>query len=216
MISIKRPSSAIIVATLALFVALGGTGYAASSGNATSKKTAAHKRSRGKVKIVRGPIGPRGQQGPPGQQGPAGQPGTNGQQGPAGTARAYAYVQPYLTPCAGCGELEAGAEYAPVVDPARSLNVALGSYNPADGTWCFTLGAGINPATTTVAISPIGVGPFAKPGSPRFEEIGALWVPSAGGCMSDEVEVRTVGYEIQSGKLVSVPSDEIAFSLVIP
>lgn len=206
-----RPSSAMAVAGVALFVALGGTGYAASSSGVASRKIAVHKH-KGKV-VARGPRGPEG---PAGPQGPSGQAGTNGQQGPAGTARAYAYVQPHLTPCAGCGELEAGAESAPVVDPARSLNVALGSYNPADGTWCFTLGAGINPTTTTVAVSPVGVGPFTKPGSPRFEEVGALWVPSAGGCIADEIEVRTVGYEIQSGKLVSVPNDEIAFSVVVP
>jgi hypothetical protein len=215
----KCPSFAMVVSAVALFVALGGTGYAATSGShglflaQASGHHKIHNTKFPKIKLVRGPVGPRG---PAGPQGPSGQAGATGQQGPAGTARAYAYVQPHLTPCAGCGELEAGAESAPVVAPTRSLNVALGSYNPTDSTWCFTLGAGINPATTTVAVSPVGVGPFTKPGLPRFEEIGALWVPSAGGCMGDDVEVRTVGYEIQNGKLVAVPNDEIAFSLVVP
>jgi hypothetical protein len=70
------PSPALVIAMLALFVGLGGTGYAASQAGggdhaATAKKT----------KVKRGPRGPRGLRGPEGPQGKNGTqgiPGTNG------------------------------------------------------------------------------------------------------------------------------------------
>jgi hypothetical protein len=73
------PSPALIIACLALFVAMGGTGYAATQlpsgqGLATASKSAAK----------RGPRGPRGPQGPEGLQGlqgPQGIPGTPGKAG---------------------------------------------------------------------------------------------------------------------------------------
>jgi hypothetical protein len=66
------PSPAMVIACIALFVALGGTGYAAthfaSEGATASKK--------GKAK--RGPRGPRGHRGPIGPTGPAGPVGAPG------------------------------------------------------------------------------------------------------------------------------------------
>jgi hypothetical protein len=94
----KRPSPSMAVALLALFIALSGTGIAASGVVHITKVTRI-------AKVVRGPRGPRGPQGPrgpegvscnpspcgyhpvPGPQGPQGQqgiPGANGAAGPLG------------------------------------------------------------------------------------------------------------------------------------
>jgi hypothetical protein len=95
-----------------------------------------------------------------------------------------------------------------VIEPARSFNVALGTPSgSSSGVWCFTLGAGINPATVTLVVSPI-TGPFVQ--------VAALWIPGAGACSStNEVEIQTFGYEIQAGKLEAVPNNEIAFSFIV-
>jgi len=205
----NRPSPSMAISLIALFVALCGTGYAAASGlgGATPARSAkARHKQKTKPKLVRGPQGSRG---PAGPQGPPGQPGNSGQPGPAGTARAYAYVIPHRVHCTGCGEQVGGAS-APVLDPTHSSNVALGLPRPNApvGTWCFTLGAGIDPSSATIVASAT-TGPFV--------DVAAIWVPHAGDCTStDEVEVQTVGYEIQAGALVAIPSDEVAFSFVIP
>ena len=63
---------------LALFVAIGGSGYAAGHGGGPAKLTAAKK-----AKAKRGP---RGHRGPRGFPGPRGLVGPQGSQGPAGTS----------------------------------------------------------------------------------------------------------------------------------
>jgi Collagen triple helix repeat (20 copies) len=71
-----RPSPATVIACLSLFVALGGTGYAATHLPAGNRATIS--------RVKRGPRGPRGlrgPQGPPGPQGPQGTPGPQGQPG---------------------------------------------------------------------------------------------------------------------------------------
>jgi Collagen triple helix repeat (20 copies) len=79
MSKLKLPSPAMIVACVALFAALGGTGYAA--GNLVHKATAsAAKAKRG----PRGKRGPAGAQGPIGAPGPKGATGAEGPQGPKG------------------------------------------------------------------------------------------------------------------------------------
>jgi len=73
----RRPSPAMMIALVALFVALGGTGYAASSLTGSSDASQA-KKKKSKVKLI---PGPRGLQGVPGLAGPAGAPGPQGLQG---------------------------------------------------------------------------------------------------------------------------------------
>ncbi len=94
----RRPRPATIVALVALFVALGGTGYAAfavprnSVGsaqviNGSLQKSDLSKRTVAALKGNRGPRGlrgPSGGQGPTGAQGSAGAQGTTGATGPAG------------------------------------------------------------------------------------------------------------------------------------
>jgi hypothetical protein len=73
------PSPALVIAMVALFVALGGTGYAASQvgggGHAVAGK---------KTKVKRGPRGPRGFRGPQGPRGDKGAPGSPGAKGANG------------------------------------------------------------------------------------------------------------------------------------
>ncbi|HEV7774739.1 MAG TPA: collagen-like protein [Conexibacter sp.] len=92
---LRRPrlTYANVVASLALFVALGGTGYAATQlapnsvgtpqlkrGAVTGAKIAARTR-----RALRGKTGPSGQRGPEGARGPAGANGANGMNGQSGT-----------------------------------------------------------------------------------------------------------------------------------
>ena len=83
---LATPSPALVIAILALFVALGGTGYAA-----TEAGGGAHIAAIKKTKVNAGPRGPRGFRGPQeprgaqGLQGPAGPKGASGTNGTNGT-----------------------------------------------------------------------------------------------------------------------------------
>ena len=117
----RRPSPALVIALLALFVALGGTSYAV-------KKIGSRQIADNSVKSVdvrnnnltgtdikdgsllggdfaagqlpagpagpAGPQGPRGNTGPKGDTGETGATGAQGPQGPAGSARGYAVIGP--------------------------------------------------------------------------------------------------------------------------
>jgi hypothetical protein len=213
----RRPSPAMVVALLALFITLGGTGYAAS--NATSSRKH-HRVVRGR----RGPPGPPGTPGHTGATGPhgsrgatgaKGSTGSQGLQGPPGpqgvpgTARAYGLIEPL---CGGCGEAPAG--FTPLV-AAHSLNVALGtplSGAPA-GTWCFALGGSIDPSTATVVVSIVST---AGPHTQHFALEGAQWVASAPNCSPNQIEMQTFGYAVEANALTAVPDNEVAFSFVVP
>jgi hypothetical protein len=202
-----RPSPAMIVALLALFIALGGTGFAASHA-VKSRKHSTVRHSFG----LTGPRGLPGAQGPRGLQGPAGpqgQVGATGPQGVPGTDRAYALVRPL---CDGCGEASPG--YTPL-DSAHSMNITLGSTRPEahPGTWCFVPGGGIDPATATVVASVVKTG---SPHSHHYSLESAQWVAGAPDCATNQIEIQTVGYTIEGGNLLAVADDEVAFSFVIP
>ena len=86
---LATPSPALVIAILALFVALGGTGYAATEAGggahiAAIKKTRVNAGPRG-PRGFRGPQGPRGAQGLQGPAGPKGASGTNGTNGTNGS-----------------------------------------------------------------------------------------------------------------------------------
>jgi len=149
------------IALLALFIALSGTTYAASTllprnsvGTAQLKNGAVTKKKINKktIKALKGNRGPRGltgAQGAPGAtgaKGATGAQGVQGPQGPAGTAAAYAHVS-------GAG----------TVDAARSLGITQAMVtNPATGFYCFnalgftpksimTSGDNIGPVLNTLA-----------------------------------------------------------------
>jgi collagen triple helix repeat protein len=75
-----KPSPALLIAMLALFVAIGGSGFAAGHAGGTAKLTAAKKAAKAK----RGPRGHRGPRGFPGSRGPAGALGPQGAAGADG------------------------------------------------------------------------------------------------------------------------------------
>jgi len=86
------PSPAMVIASLALFLALGGTGYAA-----TQLRSAKDHASTSKVKHgPRGKRGPRGFAGTQGEQGPAGAGGQPGPEGPPGFLGGEATAQEAL------------------------------------------------------------------------------------------------------------------------
>lgn len=97
-----RPAPAMVVASVALLVALGGTGYAASqlpansvgtaqlrNGAVTAPKVKLHSLVKADFKPGQILAGARGPFGPPGSPGPAGAPGPAGPAGPAGPSAAY-------------------------------------------------------------------------------------------------------------------------------
>lgn len=85
MFKLKLPSPAMAIACLALFVALGGTGYAATHLASKKGRAAAHSSKSGRgPRGKRGPAGPEGPAGPAGAQGERGQAGAQGARGPQG------------------------------------------------------------------------------------------------------------------------------------
>jgi hypothetical protein len=97
---LRAPSPALVISLLALFVALGGTTYAATSlprhsvGTAQLRNGAVTKKKLNKrtIHALKGEQGPQGVPGLQGVQGPKGLQGPKGDSGPAGTVRAYAEV----------------------------------------------------------------------------------------------------------------------------
>jgi Collagen triple helix repeat (20 copies) len=129
------------VALLALFLAMGGTSYAAitlPSGSVGTRQLRSQAVTLAKISFgaqhalqgAQGPQGPQGQQGPQGSQGP------QGLQGPAGlngTARAYGFVDVNGT-------------------LSRAKNI-VSVTNPTPGNYCLTLAPGIDPATAVPIVA---------------------------------------------------------------
>lgn len=94
---VRRPSPAMVVALIALFVALGGGAYAAlklpkNSVGATQLKKGAvtpAKLSSSSKSALAGPVGPKGDPGPQGAKGDTGPRGDRGPQGPGATTLTY-------------------------------------------------------------------------------------------------------------------------------
>jgi hypothetical protein len=150
---VHRPSPALGVALLALFVALGGTGYAASQIQRPGIPTA---------RVAKAPNqGPRGFRGPRGFKGATGATGQPGATGPAGSALAYARV------------------VNGTIDAANTKNVtvtqATATYTCLDVTTLQTPhnviamidNSGANPQTASAAgtLNPVAVGPACPTGS---------------------------------------------------
>jgi hypothetical protein len=93
-----RLSPALVIALVALFVALGGTGYAVSQlppnsvGTAQVKDHSLLKRDFKRGQLLRGRTGPRGPEGAEGPEGPEGEPGLDGEDGEEGPAAATAFA----------------------------------------------------------------------------------------------------------------------------
>jgi hypothetical protein len=174
-----RPSPALIVSTIALLVASGGTSYAAFT---LPRNSVGTKQIKNKAvtlpKIAPGAqralakAGPKGPPGPPGAQGQPGAPGqngTNGTNGAPGTARAYGLVTGTTL--------------------TRSKNIT-GVTNPFSGFFCITLAAGIDPATTGADVTPDFFNDDTRTGFVASQAI-AEWVSGSPDCPAGTLEVRT-------------------------
>jgi hypothetical protein len=187
-----------VVSLIALFVALGGTSYAAlkiprnsvgspqvingslQKGDLSTKAVAALKGNRGAA----GAQGAQGSPGPAGATGAVGATGPAGAAGAAGTARAYAEVD----------------STTPSLVTARTKNITAVA-RPSTGTYCLTPAAGIDPravaivATEDFALSPVD---------------GIVQVTGTGvDCPAGQLEVQT---DDTGGFLVNT----ISFHLIVP
>jgi Collagen triple helix repeat (20 copies) len=169
-IASRRPSPATIISLVALFVALGGTSFAA--------VTLVAKNSVGSPQVINGSLrtvdlskkarkalkGNRGARGPAGAVGPAGAAGPAGPTGPAGAAGAQGGTGP-IGASGATGPAGTPLGYALVnangtVDPAHSKNVTTAMVrHPAAGQYCFH---GL-PFTPTNAVATLGSGGLPLP-----------------------------------------------------
>jgi hypothetical protein len=175
MIKHSLPSPAMVVACLALFVALGGSGYAAAQLKDGHGKAVASKKAKGKR-------GPRGKQGPAGPQGSKGDTGTTGTTGSAGSAG----------PAGPTGPAGSAVAYAHIladgtVDIPNSKNISSSNVtHPGAGLYCFP---GLSFTVHAVTVSPDSYGPVdGILVNPTFHG-----TPPYGGCGSDpRVRITTV------------------------
>jgi len=219
-------SYANVMATIGVFIALGGASYAAVAIPANSVGAKQLKKSAvagSKIKpnaissakvtdgslqrgdfangtLLQGPQGPQGIQGP---KGDPGQDGAPGQQGEPGTARAFAFVEYDCAPDGTC-------------DVTKANNV-VGARRIGGGDYCVQVASGINPATSGSAA---GVD-FRKTNNPEGNA-SAMADATNPGCGGSEFEVVT--YRIRSSAPVvngnvqigSNTADDVSFWLLVP
>lgn len=172
------------VAMLALFLALGGTTYAASTAligkntvaspqvvNGSLQTKDLSKQARKALKGNRGPRGLQGSAGLTGARGATGAAGAAGAPGAAGTAVAWAYVSSSGT-----------------VDPTQSKGITDANVtHPAAGNYCFS-GLSFTPKNINVSANNIG---------PVYDTLAAGSIPATGQvfvtCAGAQARVTTWG-----------------------
>ena len=166
------PSPALVISMVALFVALGGTGYAASQAGggdhaATVKKKSVKHGKRG-PRGLRGLTGPRGPQGAQGLQGATGAQGARGADGspafgallgrgvnvPAGTS----FLAPSGQLAADANENNVSSFTANATMTARDLAVTLTVATGLTDTRTFTVRAGNANTALTCTVPPGNTG----------------------------------------------------------
>ena len=208
---IGSPSPALVVACVALFVALGGTGYAAlqlprnSVGSKQIRKGAVKNSEIARNAVTGAKVRPRSltasdfrasslPRGPRGFTGPA------GPAGPAGSARAYGYVT-------GAGALVA----------ARSKGGATVSHT-VDGVYCITI-PGISPASSVMSVDlDFSVSATSLPAAADNSQgiVEVAYTPDAP-CTAGQFEVDTLSTTFDAGGLQTgnVETDQ-AFTFIVP
>jgi hypothetical protein len=182
----RRPSPAIVISLVALFVALGGTGYAAFAvprNSVGSSQVINHSLRTSDLsrKAVAALKGNRGPDGPAGAQGPAGPAGATGA---AGTARAYAEVD----------------DSTPSFVTARTKNFTAVT-RADDGIYCLTPAAGIDPRAVATSTAE----DFGLSDTDGF----VMVVGSGADCSAGQFEVET-------DDLYGDPTNDMAFDLIVP
>ena len=203
---LPRPTHATVVAYLALFVALGGSSYAAVSLKRNSVKAehiARNAITTPKVKdgslLIRDfaagqiPAGAKGEKGEKGDRGEQGAGGTPGADGAPGTARAYGRVS-------SCG--------SGLCTITRNKGIAY-AFNVGTGTYCVGV-TGITPADSVAIVSPTDT-----VGGRAVE-----WRPNSA-CVLSEFEINTYVQPSTtvSGTVVATPQQKdsgVDFAIAIP
>jgi len=196
------------IALLALFLALGGTTYAASTA-LIGKNTVASpqvvngslaakdlsKKARAALKGNRGPRGFTGARGAEGAQGAKGATGSQGVQGIQGIqgipGTAKAYVRAFAD-----GSL----------DLPHTKNVTSVDH-PSAGTYCINLTAGLTASDTL----PVAVTDFSGAGPTTTAQVRR----TNGDCAANQLEVITYNWTSPGGVVTATRTDE-AFFAVIP
>lgn len=215
-----RLTYANVVASLALFLALGGGAYAAAgaitarTGDPTIRaclqtrtgalrvvRTGTRRCRRGQRLIAwnrRGPTGATGLAGRTGKTGATGKTGKTGKTGATGSGRAYGSVS-------RAGTLSRG----------RNVSVS----HPATGAYCLLLGGGINPDTTVPVATPNRGGDDTAFGA-NTDQAFAEWHSGRPDCPSGQLEIVTGKREVTtaSGNVtaVSVAQSDQGFSFIVP
>jgi hypothetical protein len=196
------------IALLALFLALGGTTYAASTAligknsvaspqvvNGSLQTKDLSKKARKALKGnrgLRGLTGAQGDRGPTGAQGIPGAKGATGAQGVQGLpGTAKAYVRAFSD-----GSL----------DVPHTKNVTSVAH-PSAGTYCINLAAGISTTDTL----PVAVTDFSGAGANTTAQVRR----TNGDCAANQLEVITYVLSVSGAAVVATRTDE-AFFAVIP
>lgn len=133
MFKLHRPSPALVIACVALFVAASGGAWAATTTLAGARATTA---TPGKSQTKRGHRGPRGFRG---RQGPAGQPGVQGPTGPRGLAGTPGVTGPPGSPGAvGPSDGFVTSQLAAVTLPAATDTSVAQLVLPVGGSYVVT------------------------------------------------------------------------------
>jgi collagen triple helix repeat protein len=217
-----RITYANVVASLALFIALGGSSYAVVSisgkqvrdGSLTTadvrdRSLLSRDFKRGQLPVGRegdrGAQGAQGVAGPEGPQGPKGDEGDPGEAGAPGTARAFAYVVP------GCGANPCKLRKAKSIESAREV---------ASGAYCVTPAAGIDVATSAYAAGVDNATTNFPEGNASAMTDSRGFVP--GVCGSSEFFVYTTRIPAQApvnGAVANVAANsasDIGFWILVP
>ena len=205
-----------VMATLGVFIALGGASYAAVALPANSVATKQLRKNAvtsAKVKdgsLRRGDFASdalQGLQGPQGAVGPKGDPGQNGatgERGEPGTARAFAFVDPFSCAAGPNGPCKI----------SRAKNV-LGARRLETGDYCVQVAAGIDPATSGTAV---GVD-FSRSNSPEGNGVAMSDSSSgagvAGGCLASEFAVETRRIPLNA-PTTSEAANDVGFWILVP
>lgn len=167
-----RPSPALVVSLIALFVALGGTAYASgliSGSQIRNHSIPAKKLTRSAIETLRGhrgPAGPKGATGATGAKGATGAVGATGSVGPAGPTSGGA-VTGTGGNLVGCKDnIEASTSVA-ITTPSRLFVAGSGSYDyltPTSGSGTLQLDVEVFDSGNTIVGDVIG-GPTQSTGS---------------------------------------------------